>query len=78
MRLWVDWTRVWKRGAPAAGLEFFTYSELIWWFISSMLMNPARWRWFLFVLCGWRFGLPNSSQVGHFVKRETYNFKQYV
>lgn len=52
-RLWVDSTR-WIKGAlPGQGLDFFTYSELIMWFVVGMLINPVRWKWILFVLFGW-------------------------
>ncbi|KAJ9262879.1 hypothetical protein DTO021C3_2993 [Paecilomyces variotii] len=53
MRIWVDWTRMCKRAAPGGALEFFTYSELIWWIIFNIFSNPWRWRWVFFVLWGW-------------------------
>ncbi|OKL58045.1 hypothetical protein UA08_06811 [Talaromyces atroroseus] len=53
MRVWVDWTRMWKWRAPGGALEFFTYSELILWVVLSLVFNPWRWRWIPFVLFGW-------------------------
>lgn len=59
MRAWVDTTRVIKGAFPGQGLDFFTYSELIWWFVFGMLANPARWKWVVFVLFG-RGSIQNS------------------
>jgi len=78
MRVWVDTTRIWKRGAPVAGLDYFTYSELVWWFIFSMTINPWRWRWILFVLLGWQMVLPSRTRVKEFTNSEIYKLKQYV
>ncbi|RHZ61563.1 hypothetical protein CDV55_103547 [Aspergillus turcosus] len=63
MRAWVDWTRSWKQGAPGGALEFFTYSELVWWIVLSLASNPFRWKWILFVLGGW--GNPLSPAMLH-------------
>ncbi|KAL1852241.1 hypothetical protein Plec18167_006054 [Paecilomyces lecythidis] len=53
MRIWVDWTRMCKRAAPGGALEFFTYSELMWWIIFNIFSSPRRWKWIFFVLWGW-------------------------
>lgn len=53
MRGWVDTTRAIKGSLPSQGLDFFTYSELIWWFVFGMLFTPTRWKWILFVMFGW-------------------------
>lgn len=50
MRMWVDWTRMWKWRATGAALEFFTYSELIIWIVPSLIFNPWRWQWIPLVL----------------------------
>ncbi|KAF7159431.1 hypothetical protein CNMCM6106_006704 [Aspergillus hiratsukae] len=63
MRAWVDWTRSWKQGAPGGALEFFTYSELVWWIVLSLASNPFRWKWIIFVLGGW--GNPLSPRMLH-------------
>lgn len=60
MRLWVDWTRMWKGGAPGGALEFLTYSELMCWFIFSLFWNPKRWKWFFFILSG-RGNMPGNN-----------------
>lgn len=32
MQFWVDMTRWFKARAPTGAFDFFTYSELLWWF----------------------------------------------
>ncbi|KAJ5982229.1 hypothetical protein N7451_012329 [Penicillium sp. IBT 35674x] len=61
MRAWVDWTRSLKEGAPGGALEFFTYSELVWWIVLSLMSNPFRWKWMVFVLAGWGDPLPPNG-----------------
>lgn len=63
MRMWVDWTRMWKWRAPGGALEFFTYSELILWVVLSLIVNPWRWQWIPFVLFGW--GRIRSVETRH-------------
>lgn len=62
MKLWVDFTRYVKRILPFAqsngGLEFFTYGELLYWFVFVLLINPFRWKWLVFVLFGIGKDLP--------------------
>lgn len=62
MKLWVDFTRTVKRllpfGQSNGGLEFFTYGELVYWFVFVLLINPFRWKWALFVLYGIGKDLP--------------------
>lgn len=62
MRAWVDLTRVFKRGAPGGALDFFTYHELMWWFLLCLIMNPLRWKWALFVMTGWGSALPKNKR----------------
>ncbi|KAI0471643.1 monooxygenase [Xylariaceae sp. FL0804] len=52
MRAWVDLHRCLKRGAPGGALDFFTYGELMLWFVLSLALWPRRWKWALFVLMG--------------------------
>ena len=62
MHAWVDWTRLWKEGAPGGALEFFTYSELVWWIVFCLASDPRRWNWIIFVLSGWGDPLlPNTK-----------------
>jgi len=52
MKRWVDFTSTIKALAPTKAFDFFTYSELIYWFCFVTLINPFRWKWALFVLFG--------------------------
>jgi hypothetical protein len=52
MKRWVDMTRWIKSRAPGGAFEFFTYSELIYWFCFTIVVNPFRWKWAAFVLFG--------------------------
>lgn len=63
MRKWVDVTRWLKRRAPTGAFEFFTYAELLWWFVFICVINPFRWKWALFVLFG--FGEKLALDVVH-------------
>ncbi|WEW62029.1 hypothetical protein PRK78_007529 [Emydomyces testavorans] len=58
MQRWIDMTRLLKRCAPTAALDFFTYSELMYWFVFVVLVNPFRWKWALFVFMGIGQALP--------------------
>lgn len=49
-----------KSLAPTKAFDFFTYSELIYWFLFVVLINPFRWKWALFVLLGIGDGLPRA------------------
>ena len=51
-------TRWIKAKAPGGALEFFTYSELVYWFVFTIAVNPIRWKWARFVLFGVGKGLP--------------------
>lgn len=63
MRVWVDWTRAWKTAAPGGPLGFFTYSELVWWFIFSLAISPRCWTWAPFVLFGFGSALPEKGRA---------------
>lgn len=65
MKKWIDMTQWMKRRAPTGAFDFFTYSELMYWFVFVVAINPFRWKWALFVLCGVGSALPMEV-----VKRE--------
>lgn len=58
MKKWVEFTAAVKMLAPTNAFDFFTYSELIYWFTFITLINPFRWKWFLFVFFGIGKNLP--------------------
>lgn len=58
MKKWIDMTRFIKSRSPIGAFDFFTYSELIWWFFFCVTINPFRWKWALFVFTGIGLGLP--------------------
>jgi len=58
MERWVDMTRFVKARSPTGAFDFFTYSELIWWFTFCVAINPFRWKWAVFVFTGVGIGLP--------------------
>lgn len=60
MKLWIDFTRWVKRFAPTGAFDFFTYSELVYWFVFVILINPFRWKWAMFVLTGRGAALPKA------------------
>jgi len=57
---WIDMTSTIKSLAPTKAFDFFTYSELIYWFLFVVLINPFRWKWALFVFFGIGDGLPRA------------------
>ncbi|KZV71507.1 hypothetical protein PENSPDRAFT_734118 [Peniophora sp. CONT] len=56
MKLWVDVVRFVKRGAKGGALGFFTYMELVIWFLTFHVFRPDRLRWIFFTMQGW--GVP--------------------
>jgi hypothetical protein len=60
MQRWIDMTRLIKARAPGGAFDFFTYSELMYWFLFTIAINPFRWKWAAFVLFGVGAGLPMS------------------
>lgn len=58
MKRWIDMTRFIKRTSPTGAFDFFTYSELIYWFMFCVAINPFRWKWALFVFFGIGTTLP--------------------
>ncbi|KAK1755535.1 hypothetical protein QBC47DRAFT_380609 [Echria macrotheca] len=60
MKRWIDMTRLLKFSSPVGPFEFFTYLELVWWFVFCICFNPFRWKWALFVFFGLGFMLPRD------------------
>ncbi len=58
MKKWIDTTKKIKSYAPTGAFDFFTYSELMYWFVFCVVINPFRWKWALFVFCGIGDALP--------------------
>jgi hypothetical protein len=52
MKRWIDMTSTLKSLAPTKAFDFFTYSELIFWFLFVIAINPFRWKWVPFVFFG--------------------------
>ncbi|OAA50320.1 Flavin-binding monooxygenase-like family protein [Metarhizium rileyi] len=65
MKRWIDMTRLLKRTSPTGAFDFFTYLELVWWFVFCVCVNPFRWKWAVFVFLGVGIDLPRA-----FVERE--------
>jgi hypothetical protein len=63
MKVWVDVFRWLKSFAPSGAFDFFTYGELMLWFILFILVRPSRWRWMFFVLNGWGMQAEDSCSV---------------
>lgn len=60
MERWIDMTRLLKATSPTGPFDFFTYLELVWWFVFCVSFNPFRWKWALFVFFGLGFVLPKN------------------
>ncbi|EHA57838.1 hypothetical protein MGG_16410 [Pyricularia oryzae 70-15] len=61
MRRWIDMTKLLKATSPVGAFDFFTYLELLWWFLFCICFNPFRWKWALFVFLGLGLGLPKET-----------------
>lgn len=70
MKRWIDMTRYFKRFAPTGAFDFFTYAELLYWFVFVVAINPFRWKWAAFVLFGIGRGLPTAVVAGEDRLRE--------
>jgi hypothetical protein len=64
MKRWIDMTSTLKSLAPTKAFDFFTYSELIYWFVFTVAINPFRWKWALFVFFGIGSHLPAKIVEG--------------
>ncbi|KAL4880620.1 hypothetical protein BJY04DRAFT_219090 [Aspergillus karnatakaensis] len=58
MKTWIDFTRFMKSLSPVGAFDFFTYAELVYWFVFVLLVNPFRWKWAPFILFGVGRALP--------------------
>ncbi|KAJ6257493.1 hypothetical protein Dda_7278 [Drechslerella dactyloides] len=58
MKVWVNMTRYIKARSPTGAFDFFTYSELMWWFVFCVVINPLRWKWAIFVFFGLGINIP--------------------
>ncbi|QPH02574.1 hypothetical protein C2857_006786 [Epichloe festucae Fl1] len=65
MKRWIDMTKFFKKTSPTGAFDFFTYLELVWWFVFCVTFNPFRWKWAVFVFFGVGIDLPKA-----FVERE--------
>lgn len=64
MKRWIDMTSYLKSRAPTGAFDFFTYSELIYWFVFVVAINPFRWKWAPFVFFGIGSALPRNVVRG--------------
>lgn len=60
MRRWICMTKLLKASSPTPAFDFFTYLELVWWFVFCVTVNPFRWKWAFFVFFGVGIALPRS------------------
>ncbi|KAL1954743.1 hypothetical protein VTO42DRAFT_743 [Malbranchea cinnamomea] len=60
MKRWIDMTRALKWFAPTGAFDFFTYAELMYWFVFVVLINPFRWKWAAFVFSGIGKAVPQA------------------
>lgn len=58
MKKWIDMTSTLKSLAPTKAFDFFTYSELIYWFVFVIAINPFQRKGPLFVFFGIGSHLP--------------------
>lgn len=60
MKRWIDMTKFLKMGSPTGAFDFFTYLELVWWFVFCVAINPFRWKWAIFVFFGIGINFPRA------------------
>jgi len=60
MERWIDMTRLLKHFSPTGAFDFFTYLELVYWFVFCIVINPFRWKWVFFVFFGIGAALPKA------------------
>ncbi|KAH7329514.1 flavin-binding monooxygenase-like family protein [Stachybotrys elegans] len=60
MTKWIELTKTLKMTSPTGAFDFFTYLELVWWFVFCVTINPFRWKWALFVFLGVGAALPKT------------------
>lgn len=64
VKKWIRLTQFLKSHAPTQAFDFFTYSELIYWFVFCVAINPFRWKWAPFVFTGVGSALPLKVVMG--------------
>ena len=69
MRRWVSAVGWIKEKAPSQAFDYFTYSEMMLWFVSGILMRPERLYWAWFVFTGLESSPLARSPVGLNVKK---------
>ena len=74
MQRWIDMTRFLKMTSPTPAFDFFTYLELVWWFVFCVTVNPFRWKWAFFVFFGVGVSLPKAlvKQEEKIMSKEPY------
>ena len=75
MKKWIDGVRFFKERSPVGAFDFFTYSELTYWFVFCILVNPFRWKWAVFVLFGIGDILPQAIVRKEDQLRDRYRVK---
>lgn len=60
MKTWIELTKFLKWGSPTGAFDFFTYLELVWWFLFTIVINPLKWKFFFFVFFGVGLQLPKA------------------
>ena len=65
-----------KTHAPTGAFDFFTYSELLYWFVFCIAINPFRWKWAPFVFLGIGSALPREVVSGEDVIRNGLGMKK--
>jgi len=78
MERWIDTTRWIKSKAPTGAFDFFTYSELTYWFLFCVVINPFRWKWALFVFFGIGSALPMRVVKGEDCLRNGLGMRKRV
>ena len=78
MKKWIDMTEWIKSKAPTGAFDFFTYSELTYWFVFCVAINPFRWKWALFVLSGVGSVLPMEVVKGEDEIRNGLGMKKRI
>lgn len=49
MQRWVRWVGWVKGRAPGKAFQYFTYGELILWFVEAIVWRQSMWQWGWFV-----------------------------
>lgn len=66
-----------KSHAPTAAFDFFTYSEMLYWFVFCVVIDPFRWKWALFLFFGIGQALPLNIIKGEDRVRNGLGMKEW-